>query len=95
MQEDQLKSGMLPTVDGYGIEPATEWGILNIDNNNETVRETVPTPPSNYEEFFKLVHKHLRENGPVPVDPNDALKGIKIIENAYKSNTNKIVIAIQ
>ena len=95
LQEDQLKAGMLPTDEGYGIEPASEWGILNIEDNNETVRETVPTPHSNYEEFFKLVHKHLRENGPVPVKPNDALKGIKIIESAYKSNINKMVIAIQ
>lgn len=95
LQEDQLKAGMLPTDENYGVEPSSEWGILNIEDNNESVREAVPTPHSNYEDFFKLVHKHLRENGPVPVDPSDALNGIKIIESAYKSNTNKIVIAIQ
>ncbi|POY35437.1 oxidoreductase [Solitalea longa] len=92
LQEDQLKAGILPDDEGYGIEPETEWGILNVDKNGETKRNSVPTPPSNYKQFFDLVYNHLRNDGPIPIDPSDALTGIKIIEAAYVSNTNKCAV---
>ncbi|MCO4292355.1 Gfo/Idh/MocA family oxidoreductase [Solitalea sp. MAHUQ-68] len=91
LQEDQLKAGMVPGDAGYGEEPEEEWGILNIDKNGETLKTKLPTPSSNYSDFFNLVYDHLRQNGPVPIDPSDALKGIEIIEAAYHSNSNKCV----
>jgi predicted dehydrogenase len=47
--------------------------------------EPVPTRPGAYPEFYAAVRRALREGGPPPVDPLDAVAGLRIIEAARDS----------
>ncbi|UKJ06653.1 Gfo/Idh/MocA family oxidoreductase [Solitalea lacus] len=92
LQEMQLAAGMTPFETDYGVEPEAEWGILNIINDGVSMKKQLPTPVSNYAKFYELVYDHIRNKGPVPVNPQDAMKGIQLIEAAYKSNITKQVV---
>jgi scyllo-inositol 2-dehydrogenase (NADP+) len=48
-------------------------------------RETVPTIPGRYLSFYEAVASAIRGDGPVPVDPADALDGLRLIELALES----------
>ena len=47
--------------------------------------ETVPTEPGNYLAFYETVVSALLYGGPTPVDPADALDGLRIIDLARES----------
>jgi predicted dehydrogenase len=45
----------------------------------------VPTRPGAYPDFYEGVRRALREGGPAPVDPLDAVAGLRVIEAARAS----------
>ncbi|SMO79893.1 Gfo/Idh/MocA family oxidoreductase [Solitalea koreensis] len=95
LQEDSLKAGMLPTDEGYGIEPKKQWGLLNAEINGKQVRKHLKTPPSNYMDFYNALYESIREGKKAPIEPQDALLGIELIEACYQSQHEKRIIAIR
>jgi scyllo-inositol 2-dehydrogenase (NADP+) len=75
-QEAQLKSGLLPTDEGYGVEPETAWGLLGIDGDTSPV----PAHPGSYPLFYRQLADALLRDGSLPVDPADALHVLELIE---------------
>jgi predicted dehydrogenase len=55
---------------------------------------TVETAPGAYEEFYGGVAASLRGGAPPPVDPNDSVMGLEIIEAAQESARTRGVIAL-
>jgi len=80
-QESQLGEGMTPLDSGFGLEPETAWGRIGRDG--ETV--AVPTEPGGYREFYARLADALTGRGPLPVDPRDALTGIRIVEDLHRA----------
>jgi scyllo-inositol 2-dehydrogenase (NADP+) len=80
-QEAALKAGVDPLTPGFGVDD--RHGVLILPDGS---RETVPTEPGNYLEFYKLVASAVLEGGPAPVDPADALDGLRIIDLARESS---------
>jgi scyllo-inositol 2-dehydrogenase (NADP+) len=79
-QEAALKAGVDPLSPGFGIDE--RHGVLTLpDGTSET-----PTEPGNYLEFYELVARALSDGGSVPVDPADALDGLRIIDLARESS---------
>lgn len=78
VQEDALRSGVRPGAADWGSEPPERWGRLGAGEQYETV----PTVPGAYPEFFAGVVRAMRADGPVPVDPRDAVASLEIIERA-------------
>jgi len=76
-QEPQLASGMSPLDEAFGVEPEEAWGKLGRDAD----AEPVATERGAYREFYSQLAAALRGEGPLPVDPRDALVAIGIIEN--------------
>ncbi|SEE92195.1 Predicted dehydrogenase [Arthrobacter alpinus] len=76
VQESQIRQGILPNSAGYGIEPEDNWGLLG--RGNDTV--AVPTEPGNFSRFYELLAAAILDGAPVPVDPADAIAGLRIIE---------------
>jgi scyllo-inositol 2-dehydrogenase (NADP+) len=76
-QESQLASGMSPLDEGFGVEPEEAWGTLGRDPD----AVPVPTERGGYREFYARLAASLRGDGPLPVDPRDALVAIGIIES--------------
>ncbi len=92
MQEEQLQSGMLPTEDGYGIEPESEKGLLHSEINGKIIKEYIPSLKGNYTDYYEGVYQAIRNNQPPPVTAEDGMKVIKIIEAAFQSSKERRVI---
>jgi predicted dehydrogenase len=80
-QEERLRDGADPAVAGWSAEAPDQWGRLGTDADNQPVQ----TQPGAYLEFYRLLAEALRTGGPAPVDPQDAVTTLKIIEAAQRS----------
>ncbi len=78
MQEAALRSGGRPDQPGWGEEPREHWGLLGIGAAATPVR----SEPGAYQQFYAGVVTSLRHGAPPPVDPQDAVAGLEIIEAA-------------
>jgi predicted dehydrogenase len=53
-----------------------------------------PWEPAEYPEFYRRVVASLRDGEPPPVDPDEAIAVLEIIEAALESARTKSVIAV-
>lgn len=89
VQEEALRAGVWPGQPGWGTEPSERWGTLGAADDLRPVR----TEPGSYQDFYRGVTGALREGGPPPVDPADAIAGLEIIEAARRSVTEAAPVA--
>ena len=94
-QEDDLRAGKRPGDTGWGIEPQTQWGRLSTDLNGVHIDGPIETEPGAYEQYYAQVRDALLAGKSVPVDPNSALKVIRIIEAAQISARERRLILLQ
>jgi predicted dehydrogenase len=81
VQEAALRAGSRPDEPGWGEEPESTWGVLGAGEEWQPVR----TEPGAYQDFYAGVERALREGGPPPVDPGDAVAALEVIEAALSS----------
>lgn len=77
-QEAALRDGRRPGEPGFGVVPQSSWGVLA---DGETVRP-VPSERGDYPAFYAGVAAALRDGGPPPVDPGDAVRVLEVIDAA-------------
>ena len=90
VQEAALRAGRQPDEPGWGEEPEDDWGLVGAGNDLRRVR----TEAGAYQEFYTGVAKALREGAPPPVDPDDAVAALTVIEAARRSSAERRVIAV-
>jgi scyllo-inositol 2-dehydrogenase (NADP+) len=81
-QEDRLRAGERPdTVPDWGVEPEAHRGRL------VTGEASVPVPGErgDWRQFYVLLAAALRDGGPPPVDPGDAVAALHALEQARRS----------
>jgi predicted dehydrogenase len=88
VQEEALRAGVLPGGAGWGEESPDRWGVLGIDGTTVPV----PTERGAYPAFYAAVAAALRDGSPVPVDPEDAVTGLRIIAAAQQSSAGHRVV---
>lgn len=84
-QEEALRNGAVPGDKNWGVEAETMAGKLGRETNGELKVETVISENGQYEKFYSAVADALTDREKNPVDPEDALRTIQIIELARKS----------
>jgi predicted dehydrogenase len=91
VQEDALRRGERPGRRGghWGEEPEERWGTVGA---GDEVRP-VPTEAGAYPKFYAGVAAALRQGAPPPVDPNDSIAGLAIIEAARRSAVQGRVVS--
>jgi predicted dehydrogenase len=89
-QEDALRDGRVPVEPDWGKESEEAWGRLGTDR----AAETVETLPGVYGPFYAGVAAHLLEGADPPVEIDDAIAGLKVLEAAVASATSRSVVAI-
>jgi predicted dehydrogenase len=78
-QEDALRAGLRPGTDEpWGAEPPERWGRL-VRGDEE---EPVASEPGDWPAFYRGVERWLREGGAPPVDPEDAVRVLEVIDAA-------------
>jgi len=90
VQEQALRSGILPNAPGFGEDPEAQWGRLGSNDDSRPIK----TELGDYKHFYSSAVGWLRNGGPPPVDPNDAIAGLEIIAAAQRSAAEQRVIAV-
>jgi scyllo-inositol 2-dehydrogenase (NADP+) len=88
-QEDRLRAGERPdTVADWGVEPEVHRGRL------VTGDASVPVPGErgDWGRFYALLATALRDGGPPPVDPADAVAALRVLEQARHSAATQTTI---
>ncbi|MFI6595146.1 Gfo/Idh/MocA family oxidoreductase [Nonomuraea sp. NPDC050536] len=88
VQEGRLRAGVSPLEPDFGEEPEDRWGLLGTDEANRRVR----TEPGSYLDFYTGVENALRHGGPPPVDPEEVIRGLAVLEAAHLSATQGIEV---
>jgi predicted dehydrogenase len=81
VQEDALRRGERPDRPGWGEEPAERWGVVGAGDELRPVRPE----PGAYQAFYASLVTALRDGAPPPVNPEDAVAGLEVIEAARRS----------
>ena len=92
VQEDDLKLGKKPNLDGWGKEPKSKEGTLHTEINNDVLNVKIPTLQGNYCDFFDGVYQSISNNTIEPVTANEGLNVMKIIEATIQSSQQMKVI---
>ena len=90
VQEESLRAGRRPEDPLWGREPEDRWGLLGAGDH----LRPVPTDPGAYQRFYEGVVLALRESAPPPVDPEDAVAGLEVLEAAKVSARERRVVAL-
>jgi predicted dehydrogenase len=91
-QEDDLKAGARPGDPGWGVSGRT--GSLVADVGGVAVTADVDLLPGAYERFYAGVRDAVRDGAPPPVDPWDAVLGLRVLEAARLSAARGAVVPL-
>ncbi|HUS03034.1 MAG TPA: Gfo/Idh/MocA family oxidoreductase [Chitinophagaceae bacterium] len=94
IQEEALQAGTVPGSANWGTEPEKERGLLHTEKDGKIIREYIQSETGNYADYYNGIYETIRNDKPVPVSGEDALKVIKIIETAFKSSNEKRVVEV-
>jgi scyllo-inositol 2-dehydrogenase (NADP+) len=90
VQEAALRAGARPGEPGWGAEAEERWGILG----DGITQRAIKSEPGAYQSFYAQMVLALRDGAPLPVDPDDVLAGLEIIEAAQRSSGERSVVPI-
>ena len=91
VQEAFLRAGNPADAPGFGEDPPEQWGLLGAGADVQPVR----TENGNYRRFYELTVAWLRDGGPPPVNPDDAIAVLEMIESARMSAAQGRVINVR
>lgn len=94
IQETELQKEIKPNTKDWGIEPATEKGLLHFLKNGESHKEFISTEKGDYMKYYDGVYKAIKNNKNLPVSATEATQVIEIIEACNKSNSEKKIIQL-
>jgi scyllo-inositol 2-dehydrogenase (NADP+) len=80
VQEDQLRSGMTPEDPAYGV---SEREATVVDGGGS---RSVPLERGDYPAFYRGVVDWLAGHRPPPVDPADAVAGLRVLDAARRQS---------
>jgi predicted dehydrogenase len=81
VQEDALREGRLPSEPGWGSEDSGRWGLIGVDGETRAVQ----TEPGAYQRFYEGVVAALREGTSPPVEPEEAMEALAVLDAAQDS----------
>lgn len=91
-QEEALKTGKKTTSSDWGEDNPDKYGELTLINEGKTLTQKVKTIPGSYLTYYQKVFEHLTEGKPSPVNAEEGLLTIKILELAKLSSEQKKAI---
>jgi predicted dehydrogenase len=80
-QEAQLAAGLEPSDPSYGVPAEDAWPVVGVTGQTAAV----PPERGDYPAFYRGVAASLRDGVPLPVDPEDAIDVVRILEAAHTS----------
>ena len=90
VQEAALRDNVGLGSTGFGHDPRDAWGQLGSGGDIERI----PTEVGSYQKFYAGVVAALRGSAPPPVDPQDAVATLEVIEAARSSASDRRVVSM-
>jgi predicted dehydrogenase len=94
MQEALLLKNVIPTIESWCPPLTSPDGLLHTEINGEVVKKQLTSTPGNYMGYYDDLHRALTGKGPNPVPAGDAVKTMRIIDAAIKSNAEKKLVKL-
>ncbi|HEX6052942.1 MAG TPA: Gfo/Idh/MocA family oxidoreductase [Gemmatimonadaceae bacterium] len=91
VQEAALRAGEVPGGADWGTEPAEHWGVARVND----AERAIPTGRGDYGGFYRELARSIRSGEPPPVEPNDAISALAVIEAARESSGRGVVVRLQ
>jgi scyllo-inositol 2-dehydrogenase (NADP+) len=90
-QEDALRAGRIPGRDGpWRVEPPDRQGELRYGSESRPVAGE----PGRWDTFYPAVLAAVRDGGPVPVDPHDAVAVLDLLEAARRAAAERSAVRV-
>jgi predicted dehydrogenase len=90
VQEAALREGARPGSAGWGDDPPENWGMFSDGIRSQAVESVSGA----YQNFYAGMAAALRDGAAVPVDPEDAVAGLEIIEAARRSAAERVMVKL-
>jgi predicted dehydrogenase len=92
-QEHALRSGRTPAHEGdrWGLEPIETWGHVHRGDEHEVV----VTERGRWDTFYPAFATAVRGEGPLPVDPYDAVEVLRVLDAAALSAAEHRVVLVE
>lgn len=91
-QEGQLKAGMVPGAEGYGVDPRP--GVLTTVENDVQGHIKVAPEPADYRAFYAGVRDAILNGAPSPVPVDGALRVMDLLELAQRASDQRRELAL-
>jgi len=91
VQEELLRTGRRPDDPHWGQEPEDRWGSVGAGDQ----LKRVPTAPGAYQRFYESVMLALRRSAPAPVDPDEVVAGLEVLDAARESARERRVVELR
>lgn len=93
-QEEALRTGQRPGMEGWGQEPRERWGNLSTQVGDVPLESKVETALGQYEAYYAGMRDAVQHGAPVPVDPHDAVLTLRVIEAAIESARDRRLVTL-
>ncbi|KMS87306.1 Gfo/Idh/MocA family protein [Prauserella rugosa] len=80
-QEDALLAGAAPGDAGFGVRDRAQWPTVGTRDDQRRIEPR----SGDYGEFYRRLADAIRGEADVPVDPNDAVEVLELVERAHRS----------
>ncbi|GAB2611686.1 hypothetical protein GCM10027035_05160 [Emticicia sediminis] len=80
VQEDHLKAGLMPRMEGFGVKPKEKWSVLNNEIGGQHFRGHIETEAGNWDLLFQNLHGAKTEGYELYIKPKQVLEQIRVIE---------------
>lgn len=90
-QEQQLKDGVSFTAPGFGVDPESEWGTLQI---LEEPPRRIPTENGDYRNYYANVRDAVLGKTPLAVTAEEAWRTARLIELARQSSKEQRTLPV-
>ena len=90
-QEQQLKDGLSFNSPGFGDDPESEWGTLQILDEDP---RRIPTERGDYRGYYANVRDALLGKAPLAVTPEQAWRTTKLVELARQSSKEQRTLPV-
>ena len=76
----------------FGTVPEARWG--RIYRGEDIPPEPVPAQPGSWNSFYSAFARAVRGEGPLPVDPRDAVAALEVLDAARVSAARGEVVRL-
>lgn len=91
-QSERLLSGETEIPGPFGTVPESRWG--RIYRGEGVPPEPVPAQPGSWSSFYSAFARAVRGEGPLPVDPRDAVAALEVLDAARRSAARGEVVRL-